>query len=202
MAGTINRTLVLASTSPYRAGILDRLQITYTQVAPIYIEESISGESPGDMALRLAEGKARSLDIDAEHYIIIGSDQVAHLDNQVYGKPGTHENALDQLRLFSDRWVSFTTGICLVSEQGDCRTAAETYEIRFRELSDEQISEYLRIERPYDCAGSIKVESLGITLLSDARGRDVNCLYGLPLMLLREQMEVLGSSINDFMYIT
>ena len=201
MVRTTNRTLVLASTSPYRAGILDRLQITYTQVAPIYKEEPISGESPTDMALRLSEGKARSLDIDAGHYIIIGSDQVAHLDDQVYGKPGTPENALGQLRLFSGRWVSFTTGICLLSERGDCRTTAETYEIRFRALSDAQITEYLRIERPYDCAGSIKVESLGITLLSDARGRDVNCLYGLPIMLLREQLELIGSSINDFMYI-
>ncbi len=194
----MDRTLFLASSSPYRAQILDRHKICYAKLTHRYIEKSIPEEAPAAKALRLAEGKALSVEIDPQPYVIIGSDQVAHLDQQVFGKPGTHDKALAQLRLFSGQWVSFTTGICLVTEQGDRRTAAETYEIRFRELSDGQISRYLQLEQPFDCAGSIKVESLGITLLDDARGRDVNCLYGLPVMLLREQLETLGLDLHDF----
>ena len=175
----MDRTLFLASSSPYRAQILDRLRISYTQVNPRYIERSIPKEAPTAIALRFAEGKALSIEIDAQSYVIIGSDQVAHLDQQIFGKPSTHANALAQLRVFSGQWVSFTTGVCLLTEQGDRRIASETYEIRFRELSDFQISRYLQLEEPFDCAGSIKVESLGVTLLDDARGRDVNCLYGI-----------------------
>ena len=194
----MDRTLFLASSSSYRAQILDRLRISYTKVNPRYIEKSIPKEAATAVALRFAEGKALSVEIDAQYYVIIGSDQVAHLDQQIFGKPSTHANALAQLRVFSGQWVSFTTGVCLLTEQGDRRIASETYEIRFRELSDFQISRYLQLEEPFDCAGSIKVESLGVTLLDDARGRDVNCLYGLPIMLLREQLESLGLDLNDF----
>ena len=184
-------TLFLGSTSSYRSALLDKLQVPFTQVNPDYIERDLPGEEPISMALRLAEGKGKSISPDVENYIIIGSDQVAHMDGEKFGKPGNKSNALRQLRLFQGNWVTFTTAICLVTPTESPQCAAESYAIKFRDLSRREIEHYLDRDQPYDCAGSIKVESLGITLLEDARGRDITALYGLPLMLLRKQLSAL-----------
>lgn len=183
--------LILASTSSYRRALLDRLQIPFEQVKPDYIEQEEPSESPTHMALRQAEGKARSISPDAENYIVIGSDQVAHIGEEKFGKPGDKTNALRQIARFQGKWVTFTTAICLMTSQGPPRNAVESYAIKFRSLSDDEIERYLDRDQPYDCAGSIKVESLGITLLEDAKGRDITTLYGLPLMLLREELYAL-----------
>lgn len=184
-------TLFLGSTSSYRRALLDRLQVQYKQVSPDYIERDLPGEDPVTMALRQAEGKAKSISPDVEHYIIIGSDQVAHMDGEKFGKPGNKNNAIGQLERFQGNWVTFTTAICLITPSDPPQCTAESYEIKFRDLSRQEIEHYLDREQTYDCAGSIKVESLGITLLEDARGRDITTLYGLPLMLLREQLSAL-----------
>lgn len=184
-------TLFLGSTSSYRRALLDRLQVPYKQVNPDYIERDVPGEEPIPMALRQAQGKAKSITPDIENYIIIGSDQVAHMDGKKFGKPGNRNNALDQLEHFQGNWVTFTTAICLITPTESPQCAAESYAIKFRDLSRQEIEHYLDRDQPYDCAGSIKVESLGITLLEDASGRDITALYGLPLMLLREQLSAL-----------
>lgn len=183
--------LILASTSPYRAALLAKLRLPFTQVDPDYIEAAIEvPETPAEMAARLALGKARAAAKQARgaRWIIIGSDQVASIGDRVLGKPGGFERAFDQLKASSGNWVSFHTAIALVSDEGSETVAVDCYEIRFRELSDATITRYLELEQPYDCAGSIKAEALGIALLAESRGRDVNTLYGLPLMLLTEMM--------------
>ena len=184
-------TLILGSTSSYRRALLDKLQIPFEQANPDYIERDIPGEAPIHMALRQAEGKAKSISPEVENYIIIGSDQVAHINDEKFGKPGNKANALHQLARFQDNWVTFTTAICLITPSEPPRCAAESYAIKFRALSGHEIEHYLDREQPYDCAGSIKVESLGITLLEDASGRDITTVYGLPLMLLREQLSAM-----------
>ena len=121
--------------------------------------------------------------------IILGSDQVAHLeDGSILHKPGDFDHARAQLMRCSDQWVYFSTGICLVRGSRSLIVDSETYRIRFRPLTTPTIESYLERDRPYDCAGSIKAEGLGITLLADAEGRDVNTLYGLPLMLLTDHL--------------
>jgi len=186
-------TLILGSTSSYRRALLDRLQVPYKQINPDYLERDLPGEEPIRIALRQAEGKAKSISPDVEDYIIIGSDQVTHMDGEKYGKPGNRINALDQLGRFQSNWVTFTTAICIITPTESPQCVAESYAIKFRALSSQEIEHYLDRDQPYDCAGSIKVESLGITLLEDASGRDITTLYGLPLMLLREQLSALKS---------
>lgn len=185
--------LFLGSTSSYRRALLDRLQVAYKQVNPDYIEHDLPGEAPVTMALRHAEGKAMSISPDVENYIVIGSDQVAHMDGEKFGKPGNKNKALDQLEQFQGNWVTFTTAICLATPTERPQCVSESYAIKFRDLSRQEIEHYLDRDQPYDCAGSIKVESLGITLLEDASGRDITTLYGLPLMLLREQLSALNT---------
>jgi MAF protein len=184
--------IVLASTSGYRRELLSRLQIPFSQTAPCFEESQQPGESPERMALRLAEGKARSVeaimavDKPEGQTVIIGSDQVAHRGAAILSKPGNHTNAATQLTASSGQWVHFCTALFLLHSDKQTASAVETYSVKFRRLSENQISRYLSQEQPYDCAGSLKAESLGITLLEDARGRDITTLYGLPLMLLRE----------------
>jgi MAF protein len=187
--------LVLASTSPYRKSILKQLQVPFECINPNYEESSISGEDPRNKALRLAEGKAMAALPElakklAGPFIIIGSDQVAHKGDKIFSKPGTKERATDQLRHSSGHWLSFTTAISLVNHHGEMIRDAECFQIKFRDLGDQEIDEYLSIDQPYDCAGSIKAESLGISLIEDTRGRDLNTLLGLPLMLLQEMLAI------------
>ncbi|MDA0789494.1 MAG: Maf family protein [Proteobacteria bacterium] len=179
--------IMLASTSPYRAQLLRRLRFPFRQMAPRFVETPQPGEAPQQMALRLAEGKARSLVTEVSRPgIVIGSDQVAHCDGRVLGKPGNYEQATLQLSHSSGKWVTFSTGVALLGSDGRQACACEDYRIRFRQLTPKEIERYLTLEQPFDCAGSLKAEGLGISLLEDATGRDITTLYGLPLMLLRE----------------
>jgi len=193
--------LILGSTSPYRKQLLANLGVTFTQRRPDTDESPNQGEGPSSAALRLGASKAQSVADQLQneaHWICIGSDQVCHLEGTLYGKPGTAEQAALQLASFSDRWVTFSTSLALIASDGQTFSAVEDYECCFKTLSSDEIDGYIQLDQPLDCAGSIKVERAGVSLLRDTRGRDINSLYGLPLMLLSEALQSFSYSIYDF----
>lgn len=190
--------LVLGSSSPYRAEILSNIAVNFIQMAPNFPEHVLPNESPESTVMRLAYGKALSLDVKLKQYVIVSSDQVAHQGERIFNKPENYASAFKQLKQFQGEWVSFTTSLYLLTHDGKEKAAIETFEVKFRCLSEKEIERYLNIDSPYDCAGSIKVESAGLTLLEDARGRDINCVYGLPVMLLREELASLKLDLLDF----
>lgn len=184
--------LVLASTSPFRRELLGRLGLPFETAAPDTDETPLPGETPEATALRLSEAKARAVAARYPDALIIGSDQVAVLDGKIYGKPGTHERAVDQLRTMRGRTVNFFTGLCLYNTAtGTARVRGIPTLVSFRDLSDAEIENYLRREQPYNCAGSAKSEGLGIAVIARMQGDDPNALVGLPLIalcdLLREE---------------
>jgi septum formation protein len=191
------RPLILASSSAYRRELLERLRMPFIAVSPHLDESALSGEQPGDTALRLAHAKARAVAATHHHALIIGSDQVADLNGMALGKPGNHGNAALQLRQMSGNSVVFHTAICLLdAASGRYQLENVPSMVHFRDLSETQIENYLRLERPYDCAGSAKIESLGVTLVHRIESGDPTALIGLPLialisMLKREQVEVI-----------
>jgi septum formation protein len=173
--------LILASTSRYRQELLSRLRIPFEAVAPEVDETALPGEAPAALAERLALAKARAVAARVPGAVVLGSDQVAELDGNAIGKPGTHENAARQLRRMSGREVVFQTAVAVVAPGVAAIERAEV-RVRFRELSDAAIEAYLRADEPYDCAGSAKVESLGIALLEAVESDDPTALVGLPLI--------------------
>jgi MAF protein len=192
-------SLVLASTSPFRRELLERLHIPFETTSPKTDETRQANESAEDLVKRLAEAKASAVAEDHPNSLIIGSDQVAVLGEDILGKPGNHENAIKQLKAASGKQVNFYTGLCLLnSANHNSQVEVVTFSVTFRELTDEQIEAYLRKEQPYNCAGSFKSEGLGIALFQRLEGDDPNALIGLPLirlidMLQREGVEVLAS---------
>jgi septum formation protein len=177
--------LILASSSPYRRELLERLQLPFSIISPDVDETPLPGERPEVTALRLAQEKARKVAQSHPGALIIGCDQVATLDGQQLGKPLTHDNAVKQLRLMRGRSVVFHSALCLYnSATGNMQAEDVVVEVRFRELGDEQIENYLLKEQPYHCAGSAKSEGLGIALIEWMRGDDPNALIGLPLIVL------------------
>ena len=181
--------ILLASSSPYRRQLLQKLGLNFDWESPEIDESHQPGESPSQLVHRLAEAKARRLASTYPNHLIIGSDQVATIDNHPLGKPHTHANAVTQLRSFRQREVTFLTGLCLFNPTTNhIQTGIETYKVRFRNLSDEQIENYLQREKPYDCAGSFKSEGLGICLFEQLAGDDPNTLTGLPLITLTRML--------------
>jgi len=181
----MSQTLILASTSPYRRELLHRLGLPFAVASPQTDESRWPGESPEAMALRLSEAKARAVAGAHPDALIIGSDQVATVDGLIYGKPGSHERAVDQLRVLSGKTVNFYTGLCLYNTRtGVVEVCGVPTLVTFRNLTDEEIERYLRREPAYDCAGSARSEGLGIALLSRIAGDDPNALVGLPLIAL------------------
>ena len=177
--------LILASTSPFRAELLTRLQLPFETFAPDINETPLVGESPESMVLRLTKGKAEVAKAQFPNHLIIASDQCATCDDKIIGKPGTHARAVEQLSRFSNRSVVFLTGLCLLNTatnhmQIDC----VPFKVTFRELTEQQIENYLHLEKPYQCAGSFKSEGLGISLFAKMSGEDPNALIGLPLIRL------------------
>lgn len=188
--------LILASTSQFRRELLTRLQIPFTAVAPDADETALPDESPARTAERLSELKARAVAAQYPDSLIIGSDQVAHLGNQRFGKPGRRENATAQLRAMRGNTVIFHTGLCLLNTQtGRCQVAGIPTEVRFRTLSDAEIERYLDREDALNCAGSAKSEGLGIALLEYMRGDDPNALVGLPLIELSRMLRAEGVAL-------
>jgi septum formation protein len=183
------RKILLASSSHYRRQLLSKLGLNFEWDAPDIDERSQPGEIPIQLVRRLSETKARHLAGRYPDHLIIGSDQVATIDNEILGKPHTHENALTQLTRFRNQEVTFMTGLCLFNPATDrIQSSAETYKVKFRHLTDTQIENYLRREQPYDCAGSFKSEGLGICLFERFEGEDPNTLVGLPLIVLTKML--------------
>lgn len=175
--------LILASTSRYRRELLERLRLPFEVRAPGVDESARPGEAPDALARRLALAKARAVACEHPRAIVIGSDQVAELDGQAIGKPGTHDRAVEQLRRMSGRTVVFQTAVAVVCEAtGFAADALAPVTVRFRRLDDATIQEYLRIEQPYDCAGSARSEGLGVALLDAIESDDPSALVGLPLI--------------------
>lgn len=181
--------LVLASGSPYRRELLERLGLPFSCAAPDINETPLCGETAVDLTQRLALAKAQALAATKPKHLIIGSDQVLVLDGRPVSKPGNHAAAFAQLRSASGKTVQFHTALCLYnSHNGNYQMTVEPFEVVFRDLTDEQIERYLLHEKPYDCAGSFKAEGLGITLFHALRGEDPNSLTGLPLIRLCDML--------------
>lgn len=177
--------LVLASNSPYRRALLERLRIPFEVLAPRIDERAHPHEAPRDTAIRLAAAKAHAVAVSRPGDLVVGSDQVASLEGAAIGKPGTHEAALAQLYAMRGRTVVFHTAVCLLDASHGATDADEVpTTVRFRRFTDEQASRYLEIDAPYDCAGAAKIESLGIALVEHVESVDPTALIGLPLIAL------------------
>lgn len=188
--------LVLASTSPYRKAILDKLGIPFEVRAPAVEETRRENESPAQLVERLAIAKAHAIAGQRDEGLVIGSDQVAVIDDRVLGKPGSHENAVRQLRQAAGRRVTFLTGLALVNAaSGEVQSEVVPFSVVFRNLTDQQIENYLQKEQPYNCAGSFKSEGLGIALFERLEGDDPNTLMGLPLIRLIRMLEKEGLAV-------
>lgn len=199
MTHAIPRALVLGSTSVYRRALLERLRLPFTVVAPEVDEATLAGETPEQTAIRLALAKAHAVAQSRGDSVVIGSDQVADLHGEAIGKPGNFERARSQLQRMSGQTVVFHTAVAVVcSAQQFVAQALVPVRVRFRTLSDAEISHYLLAETPYDCAGSAKSEGLGIALLERIDNSDPSALVGLPLietarMLRAAGIQILGS---------
>ncbi|WP_069471938.1 Maf family protein [Candidatus Marithrix sp. Canyon 246] len=191
----MSKTLVLASTSPFRKEILSRLHIAFETVAPLVDETPLENESPTQLVTRLSILKAKSAKL--ERALVIGSDQVAVVDNNtILGKPGNHEQAVKQLNQVSGKQVDFLTGLSVINTETDkIQTDVVHFAVKFRQLTSTQIENYLKIDQPYNCAGSFKSEGLGIALLDRMIGSDPTAIIGLPLIRLVRMLEAEGFSI-------
>lgn len=189
-------TLILASTSAYRRELLERLRLPFKVVAPDVDETPLPGELPMRTALRLAASKAEAVVPAAAGALIIGSDQVAVLDAQPLGKPGDHAAAVRQLQAMRGQRVVFHTALCLLNAaSGRKQLENVPTSVFFRNFSDAQIEHYLRTEQPYDCAGSAKIEGLGIALVERIESDDPSALIGLPLMKLVTMLQSEGIEV-------
>ena len=188
-----HRQLILGSTSRYRRELLERLRIPFQIIAPDVDETPLPLESPVRLAERLALAKANAVAVQFPLAVVIGSDQVADLNGLSLGKPGTHDKAASQLRQMSGQTVVFQTAVavvCLASGFEQLQVAA--VRVKFRELTDDDIENYLCIEQPYDCAGSAKSEGLGIALLDSIDSDDPTALIGLPLIRTCQMLRATG----------
>ena len=190
------RKLILGSTSPYRRQLLERLRIAFDVCAPDVDESALAGETPKQLACRLAMAKARAVAAQFPAAVVIGSDQVADLDGLALGKPGNHARATAQLQQMRGKTVIFQTAVAVVClESGFAQMDLAQVKVTFRELTDPEIEAYLRAETPYDCAGSAKSEGLGITLLQAIDSDDPTALVGLPLIRTCRMIQAAGVRI-------
>ena len=190
------KNLVLASSSTYRKALLLKLGLPFVTIAPAVDETPHPNEPPQALVKRLAIAKARAVAEKQRNALVIGSDQVAVHAGKIIGKPHTHDNAVRQLRAVSGTTIILYTGLALInSDTGRIQSEVIPFQVVFRELSDRQIETYLRREQPYDCAGSVKSEGLGIALLERMEGEDPNTLIGLPLIRLTRMLENEGITV-------
>ena len=185
--------LVLASGSPYRRQLLERLGLPFTSIAPAIDESPQPQERPAETAVRLAEMKARAVGANHRDALVIGSDQIAEFDGVPLGKPRDPADALEQLRAMRGRTVVFHTAVALLNTRsGRCQSALVDVVSTFRSLDDAALKAYLERERPFDCAGSVKAEALGIVLLTRIASDDPTALIGLPLIRLTDMLAAEG----------
>lgn len=182
--------LILASTSPFRKAILDKLGIEFETASPETDETALPDETPQHLVERLSIAKAKAVADKSNNALVIGSDQVSVIDGEIIGKPHTHENAVKQLQNASGKTVTFYTGLCLYNASTKkYQSEVVPFDVVFRSLTDQQIESYLKKEQPYNCAGSFKSEALGIVLFDKLLGEDPNTLMGLPLIRLVAMLE-------------
>ena len=188
--------LILASTSPFRKSVLEKLGLPFDCHAPEVDETPRPDETPAQLVERLSIAKALAVAAHFKQGLVIGSDQVAVIDNAILGKPGNHENAVAQLERASGKTVTFLTGLALVNaESGSIQAEVLPFKVIFRQLTHPQIVNYLNAEQPYNCAGSFKSEGLGIALFERLEGDDPNTLIGLPLIRLIRMLEKEGVTV-------
>lgn len=190
------RQLILASSSPYRRQLLDKLGLRYQAISPDIDESPQASESASELVMRLALEKAQAIANDYPDALIIGSDQVAMIGEEILSKPGKHETALKQLQKASGNIATFHTGLCLLdsaTKKYQCEDVI--FKVFFRSLKDRQIENYLEREKPYDCAGSFKSEGLGISLFQKMEGDDPNSLIGLPIIKLIDMLNDFGVDV-------
>lgn len=192
--------LLLASSSAYRRQCLSSLGVPFESASPDVDETRLENESAEDLVRRLAENKARALRGCYPSHLIIGSDQVAVTgDGAILTKPGSEARAFEQLGQCRGARVRFLTGLCLLNgATGQAFVTVEPFGVLFRDLADEDLHRYLRAEQPFDCAGSFKMEGLGIVLFERLEGRDPNALIGLPLIALEDGLRSFGMSLLDY----
>jgi len=188
--------LILASTSPFRKAILEKLGVEFTTASPETDETVKENETPQQLVERLSIAKAKSIAEKNKNALVIGSDQVSVMNGEIIGKPHTHENAVKQLQMASGKTITFYTGLCLFnSATNQYQSETVPFNVVFRQLDDQQINQYLLKEKPYNCAGSFKSEALGIVLFEKLEGEDPNTLMGLPLIRLIKMLEKENFSI-------
>jgi len=190
-----NYQLVLASTSPYRQQLLNKLAIEFKTASPNFDETPLENETPIELVQRLAQGKAESCTV-SQPSLVIGSDQVCVIDGKIIGKPHTREKAIEQLTRQSGQSIRFYTGLALHnSSTKQTEVKVDTFTVHFRQLTEKQIANYVDKEQPFFCAGSFKSEGLGIALFERLEGKDPNTLVGLPLIDLIDMLEAQGIEV-------
>lgn len=188
--------IVLATTSPYRRALLARLRLPFDVKAPAVDETALPGEAARNTALRLAQAKARAVALSCPAALVIGCDQVAVLDGVSLGKPGSHDNAVAQLKAMRGKCVLFHTALAVLNTSSGALQVAEVpTAVYFRDYSEREIERYLALEQPYDCAGSAKIEGLGIVLVERMVSDDPSALIGLPLVQLTTLLRNEGVAI-------
>ena len=196
MTESLQRQLILASTSVYRRHLLERLRLPFTVVASQVDETALPHETPAPLARRLALAQAQAVAAQHPDCLVIGSDQVADLNGEALGKPGDHTRAVAQLQRMRGQTVIFQTAVAVVClATGFAQTELAQVKVQFRDLSDDQIERYLLAEQPYDCAGSAKSEGLGIALLARIDNDDPSALVGLPLIRTCHLLEAAGFKV-------
>jgi septum formation protein len=186
-------TIFLASSSPYRRGLLDRFLNDYETVSPDVDESNSQGLPPAELATYLARKKAEAIAINARQALIIGADQLAVLDDRVLGKPGDHQKAVEQLLAASGKAVTFLTAVCILDPIGRTRFEhKDVTTVRFRQFDRRLADAYLRHDEPYDCAGSFKLEGAGFVLFESVKTDDPTALIGLPMIWLADRLLQLG----------
>ena len=187
------RKIILASSSPYRREMLERIKLPFAHHAPHIDETPLANETASALVARLALGKAKAVAAQYPNDLIIGADQVADCGGEILGKPGNHENAVAQLRKMSAAEVTLYCGLVLLdAASGQYQSAVEPFTAAFRPLDDAVIERYLRAEKPFDCCGGLKAEGPGIALLTRLEGADPNALLGLPLIRLIDMLKKVG----------
>ncbi|WP_187287335.1 Maf family protein [Kangiella koreensis] len=185
--------IILASSSPYRKELLSRILENFEAISPDIDETPFPDEEPIELVARLAQQKALAIAVSHPEALVIGSDQVCVLNNQILGKPGTMDKAIEQLKACSGQTVTFYTSLCVTNANETAQnTTVVATKVRFRQLSDKEIISYLEKEQPFDCAGSFKCEGLGIVLFEAIESKDPTALIGLPLIALATKLRELG----------
>lgn len=188
--------IILASTSPFRKQLLKKLHLPFETANPEIDETALADETVIEMVQRLSRQKAQAIATDNPQAIVIGSDQSATFQGKAIGKPLTHANAVEQLRQFSGHTIEFITGLAVIDgTNAKTYQATDVTQVEFRQLSDNEIEQYLRLETPYQCAGSFKSEGLGISLFNKIHTNDPNALIGLPLIELTSLLKQCGIAL-------